>query len=55
MLAFDVGIGTGSLAIGALGERYGLGFAFGIAGIVSCLAIPIFIAASRSLMLNGRR
>ena len=47
--AFDTGMGTGSLAIGALGQRYGLGRAFGVAAIISCLAIPIFIAASREL------
>lgn len=53
VLAFDIGIGSGSLVIGAAGERFGLGFAFGVAAVVSCLAIPIFIAASRSLVANG--
>ncbi|HVS31566.1 MAG TPA: MFS transporter [Thermoanaerobaculia bacterium] len=48
--AFDIGIGTGSLAIGAFGQRYGLGRAFGMAAVVSCLAIPIFLAASRELV-----
>lgn len=47
--AFDTGIGTGSLMIGTLGQRYGLGKAFGMAAALSCLAIPIFMAASRSM------
>jgi MFS family permease len=47
--AFDTGIGLGSLVIGAIGQRRGLGFAFGIAAAISCLAIPIFVATSRQL------
>lgn len=48
--AFDVGVGSGSLLIGAIGQRYGLGNAFALAAVVSCSAIPIFAAASRSLL-----
>lgn len=48
--AFDTGIGTGSLLIGAIGERYGLGRAFMLAAAVSCSAIPIFAAASRQMV-----
>ena len=47
--AFDIGMGTGSLLVGILGERFGLGRAFAVAGIVSCLASPIFALASRRL------
>ncbi len=47
--AFDTGIGIGSLVLGAIGQRYGLAPAFGVAAAVSCLAIPIFMAASRRL------
>lgn len=47
--AFDAGIGTGSLLIGTVGQRYGLGVAFAIAAALSCLAIPIFAVNSRSL------
>jgi hypothetical protein len=32
-----------------IGEQRSLGFAFNIAAGISCLAIPIFIAASRKL------
>ena len=47
--AFDTGIGTGSLVIGALQERYGFTTAFLIAAGLSCLAIPIFMATSRMM------
>jgi MFS family permease len=47
--AFDLGIGIGSLAIGALGDYQSLGFAFGVAAAISCLAIPIFAVTSRGL------
>jgi MFS family permease len=47
--AFDTGIGIGSLAIGAIGQRFGLGTAFGIAAGLSCFAIPIFLVTSRNL------
>ena len=49
ILAFDTGIGLGSIAIGAIGTRWSLGTAFAIAAGLSCLAIPIFIATSRQL------
>ena len=47
ILAFDTGIAFGSLGIGAIGQRYGLGTAFAVAALLSCLAIPIFMTASR--------
>lgn len=47
--AFDTGIGLGSLVIGAIGQRRGLGFAFAVAAGIACLAIPIFVATSRQL------
>ncbi|HEX2120681.1 MAG TPA: MFS transporter [Thermoanaerobaculia bacterium] len=47
--AFDTGIGAGSLAIGAIGQRHGLGTAFGIAAVLSCLSIPIYLVTSRRL------
>ena len=48
--AFDTGIGIGSLAIGAIGQRYGLGTAFAISAGLSCLSIPIFLATSRNFL-----
>lgn len=47
ILAFDTGIAFGSLGIGAIGQRYSLGTAFAVAALLSCLAIPIFMTASR--------
>jgi len=47
--AFDTGIGLGSVVIGAIGERRGLGFAFYVAAAIACLAIPIFVTTSRTL------
>ena len=50
ILAFDTGIGVGSMAIGAIGERAGLGTAFNVAAVVACLSIPIFLATSPRLV-----
>lgn len=52
ILAFDTGIGLGSIVIGAIGARWSLGTAFWIASGLSCLAIPIFVSTSRQ-MLRG--
>ena len=41
--AFDAGIGSGSLVVGAIGHRYGLGTAFLCAAGLSCLAVPVFM------------
>jgi MFS family permease len=49
ILAFDTGIGLGSIVIGAIGARWSLGTAFGVAAALSCLAIPIFVSTSRQL------
>ncbi|HSP16467.1 MAG TPA: MFS transporter [Thermoanaerobaculia bacterium] len=49
IMAWDTGIAVGSLGIGAIGQRFGLGMSFAVAAGLSCLAIPIFMAASRQL------
>ncbi len=41
--AFDTGIGTGSIAVGWISERYGFGRAFGVASAIALLSIPYFI------------
>jgi MFS family permease len=41
--AFDTGIGTGSIAVGWLSERYGFGRAFGVASALAVLSIPYFL------------
>jgi MFS family permease len=51
--AFDTGIGLGSLAVGTIGQHFGLGRAFLFAAALSCFAIPIFAWTSRLLATNG--
>jgi MFS family permease len=41
--AFDTGIGTGSIAVGWISERYGFGRAFGVAGALALLSIPYYL------------
>ncbi|PWT79626.1 MAG: hypothetical protein C5B57_13655 [Blastocatellia bacterium] len=45
--AFDIGIGTGSIAIGWIAERVGFNRAFGVAAALSALALPYFLAVDR--------
>ena len=52
LAAFDTGIGTGSIAVGGLAERVGLQAAFGIAAVISALAIPYFLWAERRLLVE---
>ena len=47
ILAFDTGIGVGSMTIGAIAERAGFARAFEIAAVIACLSIPIFLVTSR--------
>ena len=47
LMAFDTGIGTGSLMTGWVIQRYGYATAFGVGAAVSALAIPYFLAARR--------
>ena len=46
---FDIFIGIGSISVGFIGSRYGLGTAYAIAAALSCLSIPIFVVTSRWL------
>ncbi len=45
--AFDIGIGTGSMAIGWMGEHYGYGRAFGLAAVLAAAAMPYYAWARR--------
>jgi MFS family permease len=45
--AFDTGIGTGSIALGWIGEHYGLGRAFAVAAALASLSIPYYLWVSR--------
>jgi MFS family permease len=47
LAAFDTGIGTGSTTMGWLIERHGFSSAFGVAAVVSALALPYFLMVDR--------
>ena len=49
ILAFDMGIGIGSVAVGAIASRASFTTAFVIAGAIACLSMPIFLVTSRRL------
>jgi MFS family permease len=51
--AFDTGMGTGSLVIGAIGDSLGFQQAFLTAAVLSCFSIPIFLWTSRHLAERG--
>jgi MFS family permease len=40
--AFDTGLGTGSIAVGWMGEHYGLGRGFAVAAALAALSVPYF-------------
>lgn len=50
LAAFDTGIGTGSIAIGWIGERAGFAAAFGVAAALSALSAPYFYLTERRLL-----
>jgi MFS family permease len=47
LAAFDVGIGTGSIVLGAVIERAGYAAAYGAAAVVAAGSIPAFLALDR--------
>jgi MFS family permease len=50
LAAFDTGVGTGSIGVGALAERFGFAPAFGIAAGLSAFSIPYFIWAEKRFL-----
>jgi MFS family permease len=50
LAAFDTGVGTGSIGVGALAERFGFGPAFGIAAGLSAFSIPYFVWAEKRFL-----
>jgi MFS family permease len=50
LAAFDTGIGTGSIGIGFLSQRYGFGVGFGVAALLAALALPYFLAVEKRLI-----
>ena len=49
LAAFDTGIGTGSTTVGWLIERFGFSTAFGVAAVLSAVALPYFVVVDRRL------
>jgi MFS family permease len=49
LAAFDTGIGTGSSSVGWLIERFGFSAAFGVAAMLSAIALPYFVVVERRL------
>lgn len=47
--AFDTGIGTGSMTVGWLIQRFGFAVAFGTAAALAAVALPYFLAMDRTL------
>ncbi len=52
LTAFDTGIGTGSISIGWIAQRFGFSAAFGIAALLSALSIPYFLWAEKRFLLR---
>jgi MFS family permease len=50
LAAFDTGIGTGSIGVGAMASRIGFGPAFGVAAGLSAFSIPYFLWAERRFL-----
>jgi MFS family permease len=50
LAAFDTGVGTGSIAVGAMASRIGFGPAFGVAAGLSAFSIPYFVWAERRFL-----
>lgn len=47
--AFDIGIGTGSMAIGWIGEHYGYGRGFAVAALLASASVPYYLWVRRAL------
>jgi MFS family permease len=52
LAAFDTGIGTGSIVLGALAGHVGLRPAFGAAALLSAFAVPYFLWAERRFLIQ---
>jgi predicted MFS family arabinose efflux permease len=50
LAAFDTGIGTGSIAMGFIAQRFGFPAAFAMAAILSALSIPYFLWAEKRFL-----
>jgi MFS family permease len=55
LAAFDTGIGTGSVALGAVIQHHGYQAAYGTAAVLAALSIPAFVLLERRFLRNGGR
>jgi MFS family permease len=53
LAAFDTGIGTGSIAMGFIAQRFGFPAAFAMAAMLSALSIPYFLWAEKRWLRIG--
>ena len=52
LAAFDTGVGTGSIGVGAMAARIGFGPAFGVAAGLSAFSIPYFVWAEKRFLVR---
>jgi MFS family permease len=55
LAAFDTGIGTGSVALGAVIQHHGFQAAYGTAALLAALSIPAFVLLERRFLRDGVR
>ncbi|MCM2270925.1 MAG: MFS transporter, partial [Thermoanaerobaculia bacterium] len=55
LAAFDLGIGTGSIALGPIVERFGYAWAFRLAALLALAAWPYLLWAERRLTTTSPR
>jgi len=55
LTAFDTGIGTGSVALGAVIQHHGFRAAYGTAALLAALSIPAFVLLDRRFLRDGVR
>jgi MFS family permease len=53
LAAFDTGVGTGSIGVGAMASHIGFGPAFGVAAGLSAFSIPYFVWAEKRFLVRG--
>ena len=54
LAAFDIGIGTGSIVLGAIIGRAGFPAAYGTAAALAVLSVPAFLLLDRRAFPPGR-
>jgi MFS family permease len=55
LAAFDVGIGTGSIALGGVIQRFGFAAAYLTAAVLAALSVPAFVLLEKRFLGGGGR